>query len=398
VLNVRSEFPFLARRVNGRPLIYLDNAATTQKPTHVIDRLTELYTSGLANVHRSVNFLADEVTAEFERARETVASFIGASRSEVVFTSNATNAINLVCSGLARQGSLKVLTTTLEHHANLLPWKVYGTVSLVPWDPTGVIDLTALRELLRRDRPTLLAVSTASNFLGTLQPVEDIVRLCREAGCLVLLDVSQSVAHQRCDVEALGCDFLVFSSHKIYGPSGVGVLYIRGATQRGLPPWVYGGSMVKEVRADTFVLNDYPYRYEGGTPHIEGVVGLASALTYVEDVGFDAIAGHEAALTRQAKRILQTLPGVRLLGPPADTPSAPLASFEVRGIQAPAVARMLAERANIIVRSGFHCAQPAHDALHAGPTVRVSFGVYNTSEEIVELGAVLSSVTEVIAL
>jgi cysteine desulfurase/selenocysteine lyase len=398
VLNVRDEFPFLTRRVNGRPLLYLDNAATTQKPQPVIDRLNDLYASGLANVHRSVNFLADEVTAEFERAREIVASFIGASRSEVVFTSNATQAINLVCAGLARQGPLKVLTTTLEHHANLLPWRVYGTVAMVPWDEAGRIDLAALREMLGRERPSLVAVSSASNFLGTIQPVADIVTLCRQAGCAVLLDVSQSVAHARCDVEALGCDYLVFSSHKVYGPSGVGVLYIRDATQRGLSPWVYGGSMVKEVRTDGFVLNDYPYRYEAGTPHIEGVIGLAAALEYVEGLGFDAIAAHEAALTKQARRLLHSLPGIRLLGPAAGEASAPLAAFEVRGIQAPAVARMLGERANIVVRSGFHCAQPAHDALRAGPTVRVSFGVYNTSDEIDALGTALTNVTEVIAL
>jgi len=395
-MNVRSEFPFLGRQVNGRPLVYFDNAATTQKPRPVIARLNGLYESGLANVHRSVNFLADEVTAEFEQARETIATFIGASRSEVSFVSNATQAINLVCSGLARQGPLRVLTTTLEHHANLLPWQVYGRVSLVPWDEGGRIDLAALR-LLLRDRPTLLAVSSASNFLGTLQPVREIVRLCREADCLVLLDVSQSIAHQRCDVEDLGCDFMVFSSHKVYGPSGVGVLYIRNATQRGLPPWIYGGSMVKEVRSDAFVLNDYPYRYEGGTPHIEGVIGLAAALEFVEGLGFDAIAAHETMLTRRVKRVVQALPGVRLLGPAADAPSAPLAAFDVRGMQAAAVARILAERANIIVRSGFHCAQPAHDRLHAGPTVRASFGIYNTAEEVESLAAVLDSVTQVIA-
>lgn len=395
MLDVRRDFPFLDRPVRDGSLIYFDNAATTQKPRVVIDRITGLLSSGIANVHRAVNFLADEVTEAFEGARETVSALVGTGPSNLVFTAGATHAINLVCRSLSADGPVRVLATSLEHHSNLLPWRDRGEIIWVRWDPqSGAIDLGDLRERLRL-RPHLVAMSRASNFLGTLQPVAEINAAAREAGVPVLVDASQSIAHERHDLDELGCDFLVFSAHKMYGPSGVGVLAVSDRMLARLRPLLLGGQMVKEVRRDDHVLNDVPHRFEAGTPNIEGVIGFAAAVDYVQALGYDAIAGHEAALVQHAKRRLAQLPGIRSFGPPAGAPCAPLVAFSVAGLQSGDVAKILANRANVIVRSGFHCAQPAHDAVGAGPTLRVSFAVYNTTSEIDRMIGVLETLREV---
>jgi cysteine desulfurase/selenocysteine lyase len=382
VLNVRSDFPFTARRVNGRPLTYFDNAATTQKPRVVIDALVSLYGDGIANVHRAVNFLADDVTQQYEQAREIIASFIGAGTEQITFTANATHGINLVCASLAQKSPLKVVTTTLEHHSNMLPWRQHGDVVFAPWSDTGELDLEALNTIIQKERPSLVALSSASNFLGTLRPIKEIVRRCHERNVPVLIDASQSVAHESCDVAAVDCDYLVFSGHKVYGPGGIGVLYIKDAKNTGFAPTIFGGAMVKEVHEGSHVLADFPYRLEAGTPHIEGVIGLAAAVSYVESLGLVEIRAHEALLTERAKSALAATDATRLLGPPAGMPSAPIVAFELANLAPSSVAKILAERANVIVRSGFHCAQPAHDALKAGPTLRASFGVYNTVQEV----------------
>lgn len=393
-LNVRGDFPYLERRVNARPILYLDSAATTQKPRQVISKIVDAYSCGIANVHRAVNFLADEVTEAFERARWVSAAFIGADPTEVAFVHNATHAINLVCHALTSSGPIRVLTTTLEHHSNLLPWTARGQVDLIPWDRAGHLDLDALRRKLAT-KPDLVTVARASNFLGTLQPVRAIVEACHEAGVAVLVDASQSIAHEPHNVRDLECDYLVFSGHKVYGPGGVGVLYAARHVIEKMTPTFLGGHMVKEVHAHRHVLNDLPHRFEPGTPNIEGVIGLGAALEYVESVGLDAIGRHEAALIEYAKRQLAALEGVHLYGPPAGEPCAPLVPFHFEGLEAGAVAKILANRANVIVRSGFHCAQPAHDALGLGPTVRASFGVYNSIEEIDAMTQALSTMAHV---
>lgn len=396
MLNVRTDFPYLERLVNGKPLIYLDSAATAQKPRQVIARMVQVYSSGVANVHRAVNFLAEEVTDAFEAARDTTAALLEADSREIVFASNATHAINLVCHALTRNGPIRILTTTLEHHSNLLPWTTRGTVDLVPWDKDGHLDLDALRQKLAT-RPALVAVARASNFLGTLQPLRRIIEACHEAGALVLVDASQSIAHEAHDVRHLDCDFLVFSGHKIYGPGGTGVLYVKNSVMAKMQPMLVGGHMVKEVHADRHVLNDIPHCFEAGTPNIEGLIGLGAALEYVGRLGYDLIGRHEAALVEYAKQRLAAIESVRLYGPPAGESCAPLVPFEVRGLESGAIAKILASRSNVIVRSGFHCAQPAHDALDAPPTVRASFGIYNTIDEIDQMTEALRAITQAVA-
>jgi cysteine desulfurase/selenocysteine lyase len=380
-LDVRADFPFLSRTVNGKPIVYLDNAATTQKPRAVAEAVYNLYFSGIANVHRSVNFLADEVTTRFEQARESIARFIGAHQREIIFTGGSTQALNVVAHSLSRAKPLRVLTTTLEHHSNLLPWSKHGELDFVPWTPTEGIDLKIFAKKLDA-HPDLVAIAYASNFLGTIQPIEQIICLCRGRDVPVVVDASQSIAHLPIDVRSLSCDYLAFSGHKIYGPGGTGVLYVKNELVDSLQPFLVGGAMVKEVHARDYVPNDVPYRFEAGTPNIEGFIGLAAALDYVSGIGYQAIGAHEASLTRRAKESLARIPQVRVFGPPAGAPSAPLVAFQVKGLDSGAVAKSLGSRANIIVRSGFHCAQPAHEELSLGPTVRASFGVYNTAAEV----------------
>ena len=395
MLNVRADFPFLERKINGASIAYLDNAATTQKPRQVIDRLTSLYVSGIANVHRAVNFLGDETTREFERAREIIARFVGAQPREIIFTLNATQSINLVCGSLSRAGRLRVIGNTQEHHSNLLPWIENAKVSFVPWSEDGTLDLAALeREAARR--PDLLAVSAASNFLGTIQPVKEIVARCHGAGVKVLIDASQSIAHQSHDVREIGCDYLVFSGHKIYGPGGIGVLYAREELLEKMPPYFLGGSMVKEVHAASWSPNDLPHCFEAGTPNIEGVIGLGAAIEYLESLDWDRVAAHECALVQHAKRNLAALRGVRVYGPKSGQPSAPLVSFQLKGLESNAVAKALSNRGNVIVRSGFLCAQPAHDEFSAGPSVRASFGIYNCKEEVDRMLDVIDSLLKAV--
>lgn len=379
--DVRQDFPFLQRRVNDGPVIYFDNAATTQKPEAVISAVTSHYASGTANVHRAVNFLAEEVTQAFEQGRETIARFVGAHPREIILTAGATHGINLVCKGLRKEERLRVLTTTLEHHSNLLPWSGAADVTFIPWNAAGYIDMAALTASLQ-EKPDLVAVTMASNFLGALQPIAEIVRICHESGAQVLVDAAQAIAHVPIDVRQLECDYLVFSGHKIYGPGGTGALYVKNELLETLHPATLGGGMVKEVHADRHVLNDVPYRFEAGTPNIEGVIGLASALTYVNELGYEKIAAHESRLLCYAKEKLSCIPGICQHGPKNGELCAPLVSFGVTGLESPAVAKMLGNRHNVIVRSGFHCAQAAHDQLGIGPTVRASFAIYNTCEEV----------------
>jgi cysteine desulfurase/selenocysteine lyase len=395
VLNVRSDFPFLKRQVNGAPIAYLDNAATTQKPQQVIDCVMGLYASGLANVHRAVNFLADESTQAFEGARDKIARFVGAQPQEIIFHANATHAINTVCDSLRRSKNLRVLTSTQEHHSNLLPWIENSIVDFVPWSTEGTLDLAALEAKLA-NKPDLVALAAASNFLGTLNPVKDIVARCHRARVPVLIDASQSIAHQQHDVRDLDCDFMVFSGHKMYGPSGIGVLYVREELLEKMAPVRLGGNMVKEVHAETWTANDTPHRFEAGTPNIEGAVGLAAAVDYLESLPWNEVSSHESSLVERAKRALAGLRGVTILGPPPGVPCAPLVSFQIRGLEASAVAKTLGNRGNIIVRSGFLCAQPAHDRFASGPSVRASFAIYNTPEEVDRMVDVVASLAKIL--
>jgi len=385
MLPAREDFPALRRYHQGKPIVYLDSAATTQKPRQVIDRIQDLYLDGVSNVHRAVNFLADEVTTAFEESRETVARRIGAHTRETVFVQNATHGINYVWAALSARLNrpARVITSTLEHHSNLLPW-MRGTVRFVPWAEDGELSVSSLAGMLK-EKPDLVALSTASNFLGTLQPVADIVAACHEAGTQVLLDISQTIAHARFDVNDIPCDYLVFSGHKVYGPGGSGVLFVREDHLDSTPPAILGGSMVKEVHQDRYVEQMAPHKYEAGSPCTEAVIGLAAALDYLDHFGEAEIAGYENALTQHALERLADLNDCKVLGPPVGKPRAPLVSFSLRGMEPNTVARTLSNRANIVLRSGFLCAQPAHDQLGVGPTLRASFALYNTREEIDQL-------------
>lgn len=390
MLDVGKDFPFLNRQVDGKRIIYLDSAATTQKPRCVIDKVTRLYTDGISNVHRALNFLAEEVTVEYEYARESIARFIGCSTQEIIFTANATHGFNLVAGWITAVENPKILTTTLEHHSNLLPWQKNATVDYVDWNESGGIDLDHLK-LKLAEKPDLFTIGWCSNLLGYIQPIKEIISLCKAAGVPTLVDASQSIPHIECDVRELDCDYLIFSSHKIYGPSGLGVLYVRDSIIQTLSPLLLGGSMVKEVHDDNFVLNDLPFRFEAGTPNIEGVIGLAESLDYLLDLGFENISAHENALTNYAKSQLAQIEQVKLLGPSAGEISAPLISFVVDNMQSSGIAKIMSNRSNIVMRSGFHCAQPAHDRLNSEPSCRISFGLYNTTEDIDEFMRVLKA-------
>ena len=393
MLDIRADFPFLERRVNDKPIIYFDNAATTQKPKPVLEAILRVYSSGISNVHRAVNFLADEVTQSFELGRATVAQFIGAQSREIIWVNNATQGINVVCRAMGREKPLRVLTTTLEHHSNILPWMEIAEVGFIDWNTNGKIDVGSLTDKLS-GKPNLVTIGAASNFLGTIQNVREVIRICQSAGVPVLLDASQSIRHESFNVRELGCDYLVFSGHKMYGPGGIGVLYVRNDVLERMYPVFLGGSMVKEVHAQTYVLNDIPYRFEPGTPNIEGVIGLAEAVNYITKIGIGAIKAHEEKIVNYAKERLSEIKGLNMYGPSLGEDCGPIISFHLQGLESTAVAKILGNRSNIVVRSGFHCAQPAHDTLGIGPTVRASFAIYNSREEIDCLVDTLKSITE----
>ncbi len=395
MLEVREDFPFLERLVNGKPIIYLDNAATTQKPKQVINRLVDLYSSGISNVHRAINFLADEVTQDFEDAREAIARFVGAQSSEIIFVYNATQALNIVSNTLYKKKKLHILTTTLEHHSNLLPWFECGEIEFVPWANNGDIDMDVLAESLKR-KPDLLTIASASNFLGSLHPLQKIISMCKDFKVPVLVDASQSIAHRKYDLRELECEYFIFSGHKIYGPGGTGILYIRNDIIENVEPFFLGGSMIKEAHADGYVLNDIPHRFEAGTPNIDGFIGLASALEYLSKLDLDVISKYETELIGYAKEQLAKVKGLSLYGPLPGESCTPLVPFHIKGLDPHTITKVLANRANVIVRSGFLCAQPAHDQLGIGPTIRASFGVYNTKTEIDTMIEVLNGMTRVV--
>lgn len=388
---VRREFPLLERRVGGRPLVYFDSAATSLKPRAVIDTVVACYTQHTANVHRGVHLLSEEASQRFDEARDTVAAFVGAGPRDIVFTKNATEAVNLVARSQAP--GTRILATLGEHHSNFLPWSQAGELRLVGLDAQGRIRLDEYRRLLAEWRPALVAVSWISNALGVVHPIRELVSLAREAGARVLVDASQAVPHRPVSVRELGCHYLCFSGHKLCGPSGVGVLYADRESQQMLRPLLYGGDMVEAVHAEGFELRELPLAFEAGTPAIEAVCGLAAACRFLEDWGLAAIEAHERQLVTHAWRRLTEVPGLVCHGPLDLAERASAIPFTVPGLEANAVARLLSNRYQICVRSGYHCAQPAHEALGLPPTARASFYLYNTLEEIDLLAEGLAQLT-----
>ena len=400
VQRIRADFPILRQQVHGRPLVYLDNAATTQKPQVVLDALTRYYGEQNANVHRGVHRLSEIATEAYEGARTKVRRFFNAANDrEIVFTRNATESINLVAQSFARprlQPGDEVLITAMEHHSNIVPWQMVcaergANLRVAPIDDSGELMLDEFEGLLS-DRTRIVAATHMSNALGTVNPVADIVTLAHARNVPVLIDGSQAAYHLPVDVQGLGADFYVATGHKLYGPTGIGVLYGREALLEEMPPFLGGGDMIASVTFEKSTWNVLPYKFEAGTPHIEGAVGLGVALDYIQQVGLEAVASHEKDLLAYGTAVLEELPGVRMIG--TARRKASILSFIVENIH-PHDIGTIVDREGIAIRTGHHCAQPVMDRFRIPATARASLAMYNTREELDALGAALRKVVEV---
>ncbi len=382
-----ADFPILHQSIQGRPLVYLDNAATTQKPLAVLNASRHYYESINANIHRGTHHLAQAATAAFEQARHTVAAHLhAASPDEVIFTSGTTGGINLASNILALSGRVgpgdEVLVSTLEHHSNIVPWQMLcqrtgATLKVIPCHDDGTLDQEAFHTLLG-GRVKILALTWISNAFGTVNPVVAMTRAAKDAGALVLIDAAQAAAHLPIDVRALGADFLAFSGHKIYAPTGIGSLWGRADLLNELPPWQGGGEMIKEVTFAHTTYNDLPYKYEAGTPNIEGAVALAAALDFINAIGLDAIHAHEMSLIRTAADLLGGIPGIRFFGPGDRSGSL---SFVIEGAHPYDIGTLL-DQMGVAVRTGHHCCQPLMARFGISGTVRASFALYNTRQDV----------------
>ena len=401
----RADFPILARVVNGKPLIYLDSAASAQKPVQVLDAMDSFARTSYSNTHRGAYTLAEEATSAYERARKQVARFINAySVREVIFTRNTTESINLVARTWAdanlRPGDT-MLTTEMEHHSNIVPWQLAAQrtgarVEYVPLTDEGELDQAAYERLLETTKPRLVAVTQMSNVLGTLPPVKEMIAKAHAIGALVLLDAAQSVPHLPVDVRALDCDFLAFSGHKMLGPTGIGVLWGRRELLEAMPPFLGGGSMIREVKLTGSTWADLPQKFEAGTPAIIEAVGLGAAVAYLSALGMERVRAHEHALTAYALERLASVPEIRLLGPGADARGGAI-SFTMGDIHAHDLATLL-DREGIAVRAGHHCAQPLMDRYCVPATARASFYVYSMSSEVDALAEALEKAHGIFAL
>ena len=381
--DIRSQFPILDTEVHGRRLVYLDNAATTQKPQSVIDTLADYYTHLNANIHRGVHYLAAEATDRYEKVRRQVQQFIGAARhEEIVFTRGTTESINLVASSFARRyfkGGDEVIVSGMEHHSNIVPWQLAGaTLRPIPFSDEGVLDLDAYRRLFTANT-RLVAVTHVSNTLGTVNPVKEIIDIAHANGVPVLIDGAQAVSHVKVDVQALGCDFYCFSGHKMYAPMGVGVMYGCYDMLAELPPYQGGGEMIEDVSFERTTYNHLPFKFEAGTPSVGDVLGLGKAIEFMQQVGIETIAAYETDLLRYATGRLAELPAVRLFGTAPD--KAAVLSFLVGDVH-PYDVGTLIDQLGVAVRTGHHCTQPVMDRYGIPGTVRASFAVYNTREEV----------------
>lgn len=383
---IRDDFPILTRKVNGKPLIYLDNAASTQAPRAVVDDISRLYYTQKANVHRGVHCLSQEATAAMEASRERVRRFLGAdSVDEIIFTRGTTESINLVASSygqLLSEGD-EIILTVMEHHSNIVPWQLLQqrkgiVIKVVPVDGHGVLDLDAYRSLFS-GRTRLVSFTQVSNVLGTVNPVAEMAAYAHSHGALVCVDGAQAVAHMPVDVKALGADFYAFSSHKLYGPTGVGILYGRRELLNAMPPYQGGGEMIGHVSFSGTTWAELPYKFEAGTPDYIGAAALARAIDYVEDIGFDAIAKHEHGLLAYATEAMTAIKGLRIYG------TAPGKSAVISFLIGNAHhydTGILLDQLGIAVRTGHHCAQPLMERFGIEGTVRASFAIYNTREEV----------------
>jgi len=400
VERVRRDFPILDRTVNGRPLVYLDSGASSQRPIAVLRAVEEYETHSHANIHRGVHALSQAATEAFEGARERVRRFINArSTKEIIFVRGTTEAINLVAQSFARprfKAGDEIIVTALEHHANIVPWQMVCeqtgcTMKVAPINKRGELLFDEYVKLLS-PRTKLVAIAHVSNALGSILPVKRIVDAAHAQGAVVLVDGAQAVPHSQVDVRALGCDFYAFSGHKLYGPTGIGVLYGREELLQSMPPWQGGGDMILTVSFEKTTYNDLPAKFEAGTPNISGAIGLAAAMDYVESLGLDAIAAHEHRLVELATAELQKIPGIQIIGTAANKAS--IVSFTLDGVHPHDLGTIL-DHEGVAVRTGHHCAMPLMTFLGLPATARASFGVYNTEQDVASLVAALGKAREV---
>jgi cysteine desulfurase/selenocysteine lyase len=401
VAAIRRDFPILHQTVNGKPLVYLDNAASSQRPKSVIEAISRYYEHDHANVHRGVHTLSQRATDAYEGARETIRRFINArDTKEIVFVRGTTEAVNLVAQSFLRPGFQpgdEILISALEHHANIVPWQmlreqVGAVLKVIPINDQGVVDFEAFEKLIG-PRTRLLALAHVSNALGTIVPVEDFIKVAKQHGVPVLLDGAQAIPHTAVDVQALGCDFYCFSSHKMLGPTGMGVLYGKRELLEKMPPWQGGGDMILSVSFEKTTFNQLPWKFEAGTPHISGAIGLATAIDYLEQIGMDRIAAYEHELLEYATERLSQLPGLHIVGTAAE--KAAVVSFTLDGIHPHDIGTIL-DTEGVAIRTGHHCAMPVMDFFKIPATARASMSFYNTREEIDRLVAALEHTRQVL--
>jgi cysteine desulfurase/selenocysteine lyase len=388
---IRQDFPILRRQVNGQPLTYFDSAATSLKPKSVIEAIVRFYTESCANIHRGVHLLSAEASELFEESRRKIAGFLNADEEEVVLVRNATEAINLVCHSLELKGA--VVSTLADHHSSALPWLDRFEVRYVELESDGALSLSSYKKAIRTGA-ALVCVPYISNALSVISPIKELIDMAHEAGALVLVDGSQSVPHLPTDVRELDCDFLVFSGHKMLGPSGVGVLFGKLDLLEQMEPFLKGGDMNKEVHRGSYVPADLPTKFEAGTPNIEGAIGLGAAVDYLETIGMENVKAHCHDLTAFALQELAAIDKIRIFGPLDTKRRSSSVTFELAGLEAHGLAKMLSQRYAIMVRSGYHCAQPLHEALNIPQTVRASFYLYNSIEEVKLLSNALKEIAK----
>jgi cysteine desulfurase / selenocysteine lyase len=397
---IRQDFPILERKVHGKPLVYLDNAATSHKPKPVIDAITGFYVCENSNIHRGVHELSQRATEDYEKARVKLQRFVNAAHAhEIIFVRGTTEGINLVAQTYGRQhltAGSEVIISALEHHSNIVPWQILcqetgAQLRVIPINDAGEILMDDYAHLLN-DRTRLVAVSHVSNALGSVNPIRRIADLAHRRSVPVLVDGAQAVPHMRVDVQALDCDFYAFSGHKMYGPTGIGVLYGKTALLDKMPPYQGGGDMISSVTFEKTTYNVLPYKFEAGTPDIAGVIGLGAAVDYLNEIGMDQVAAHEHDLVTYGTQALESIPGVRLIGTARE--KAGVLSFVIEGVHPHDVGTVL-DQEGIAVRTGHHCAQPVMDRFKVPATSRASFGLYNTRAEIDRLVAGIGRVKEI---
>lgn len=389
VTKIRRDFPILKRKINGKRLVYFDNAATSQKPKSVIDSMVDYYSNQNANVHRGIHTLASEATREYELSREKIKNFINAkSTREIIFTKNVTESLNLIVYTWGRKFLKKgdeVLLTVMEHHSNIVPWQILAQekgiiLKFIDINKNGELDLDSFQKLLNK-KTKITAFTFVSNTLGTINPVQQLTKLSHQSGSIVLIDAAQYAPHDLIDVQRLNCDFLVFTGHKMLGPMGTGVLYGKEEILENMPPFLGGGDMIKEVYLEKTIYNDLPYKFEAGTPNVGGFIGLGTAIDYLNNVGLENIRKHEQVLTKYALERMQEIKGINLYGPLNVEYRGGIVTFNIQDVHPHDVAQIL-DNEGIAIRVGHHCTMPLHTRLQLNASCRASFYLYNTMDEI----------------